>query len=179
MPAIADDPNGLINACETGPRVATGVRARNFPPRQARQAKAQVRSKKFNSTACALCFAQDPGGQGCNCFGWPVGPSGSWGQSQEAQMVSNFMQQACGKAEVRIHRSSLCPKSIQMRGPPPSPSCGSMFVRSSGFLRIGILKIGKNLQAPGIASGIICHTLRTLGRESRAPLQPRRLTCLN
>ena len=29
MPAIADDPNGLINACETGPRVATGVRARN------------------------------------------------------------------------------------------------------------------------------------------------------
>ena len=31
MPAIADDPNGLINACETGPRVATGVRARNFP----------------------------------------------------------------------------------------------------------------------------------------------------
>ena len=27
MPAIADDPNGLINACETGPRVATGVRA--------------------------------------------------------------------------------------------------------------------------------------------------------
>ena len=28
MPAIADDPNGLINACETGPRVATGVRAK-------------------------------------------------------------------------------------------------------------------------------------------------------
>ena len=32
MPAIADDPNGLINACETGPRVATGVRAKIPPP---------------------------------------------------------------------------------------------------------------------------------------------------
>ena len=31
MPAIADDPNGLINACETGPRVATGVRTEISP----------------------------------------------------------------------------------------------------------------------------------------------------
>ena len=44
MPAIADDPNGLINAFETGPRVATGVRARNFPLAQAVVVQTAARS---------------------------------------------------------------------------------------------------------------------------------------
>ena len=75
MPAIADDPNGLINACETGPHVATGVRAENslLRPLPGTCAVSPVRLWQPCGTTCGRTMsAKSANSPGCGAIGLPL-----------------------------------------------------------------------------------------------------------